>query len=502
MDINNYVRGLGLAIVLAAGSVVYGGESSIPSAPRPFPPQMIEQPDEDFGSPAKAKNSSTDAALLMKAPLPEEMEEITVNVRPVSRLRLDAPPAIEGEGALKPAVIAPAAEPATAATSSAAADPPQPWRIPQPCILQKYGINMGGWLEQGITFNSDRPADQFNGPNMTNDRDREYMLNQFWVYWERPTNTGGCGWDLGGRIDMSYGEDWRFGQMFGLENRFDDPNSFYGLVLPQFYAEVAYNDLKVKLGHFATFTSYEVVPAPMNFFYSHSYMMGGYFDPVLVTGLQADYALNNNWTLVAGANRGWMMFEDPTNSWNFLGGGKWASNDKKSTLSLMVDSGPQTGFTGLHDRNTVYLVYTQQLTKKLLYASQYDVGQETNGSFVVEGENDNYYGLEQVFIYQLNAKWSAGVRYEWVRDDGGARIAGIGNALLTNRGWDGQPGFTGHFHDVTLGLNYRPNGNFVFRPEVRWDAYDGPRNPDGELPYGNHERSSQFTAAMDLIFTF
>jgi len=37
----------------------------------------------------------------------------------------------------------------------------------------------------------------------------------------------------------------------------------------------------------------------MNFFYSDSYLMGGYFDPLLVTGLQADYKLNDNWTLIA-----------------------------------------------------------------------------------------------------------------------------------------------------------------------------------------------------------
>ena len=89
----------------------------------------------------------------------------------------------------------------------------------------------------------------------TNDRDREYQLNQAWLYFDRPTKTDGCGWDLGGRIDVVYGTDWRFGQCFGLENRIDDPNSFYGLILPQFYVEVAVNDLTVKMGHFATFTS-------------------------------------------------------------------------------------------------------------------------------------------------------------------------------------------------------------------------------------------------------
>ena len=41
--------------------------------------------------------------------------------------------------------------------------------------------------------------------------------------------------------------------------------------MPQLYAEIAYNDLKVKVGHFYTPIGYEVVQVPQNFFYSHSY---------------------------------------------------------------------------------------------------------------------------------------------------------------------------------------------------------------------------------------
>jgi hypothetical protein len=375
--------------------------------------------------------------------------------------------------------------------------PPQPWRLPQPCWLQQHKIVMGGWVEQGITFNNLNPDDRFNGPVTTNDRNSEYQLNQAWLYFDRPTNTNGCGWDLGGHIDVMYGTDWRFGQCFGLENRIDSPNSFYGLILPQFYAEVAVNNLKVKLGHFATNTSLEKVPAVANFFYSHSYLMAGYFDPLLVTGLECDYKLGDNWTLVGGMNRGGLEFEDPNNTWDFLGGLRWTSDDKRQNLSLLVDTGDQVGFTGLHQRNQVFVVYTNDLTKKIQYGAQYNIGQETNGSFVTPGQNANWYGTEQLLTYKLNQKWSAGLRYEWVRDEEGSRIAGIGNLLGTDRGWRGLPGFTGSFQDVSLGLNYRPGLNWVVRPEVRWDMYDGPANP-----FGNFDRSAQFTFACDLIVTF
>ena len=378
----------------------------------------------------------------------------------------------------------------------------EPWKLPQPCFLQQRGIDMGGWVQQGITFNALNPADRFNGPVVTNDRNAEYQLNQAWLYFVKPTKTDGCGWDLGGRVDVAYGTDWRFGQCTGLETRIDDPNSFYGLILPQFYMEVAYNDLTVKMGHFATFTSLEVVPAPMNFFYSHCYLAMGYFDPVLVTGLQADYKLNDNWTAVGGFNRGWTEFEDPTESLNFLGGVKYAGDDKRSNLSLMVDAGPQWGFAGLHDRTSVIAVYTYQFTERFQYGSQYTVGIEKNGSVVHTGQDASWYGTEQLFTYKLNPKWSAGLRYEWVRDNDGSRVAGVGNALNTDRGWDGLPGCAGAYNDLSLGLNYRPHPNFVLRPEVRWDWYDGLPNSANQLPFGNHTQRDQFLADVDLIVTF
>ena len=398
-----------------------------------------------------------------------------------------------------------AASPSESAPESAAPaaeEAPKPWTIPQPRFLADHKINMGGWLQQGITLNAWDPADRYNGPIATNDRSGEYQLNQLWLYFVRPTKTDGCGFDIGGRVDVVYGEDWRFGQCTGLETRFDSPNSFYGLVLPQFYLEVAYNDLTVKMGHFATLTSMEVVPAPANFFYSHSYLMTGYFDPLLVTGLQAEYKLTDNWTAVGGFNRGWQFFENPFGTLNFLGGAKWASDDKRSVFSLMVIDGPTMTFGGFHDETSVIMYYTHQFNERLSWGSQVTVGTEAHGATIPGHDRDTWYGTEQILTYKLNPKWGLGMRYEWVQDNAGSRIAGIGNVLGTDKGWGGLPGFAGSFSDLSLGVNYRLNPNFILRPEVRWDWYSGNPNPAGQLPFGDLAHSTQFTTGLDLVATF
>jgi hypothetical protein len=224
----------------------------------------------------------------------------------------------------------------------------------------------------------------------------------------------------------------------------------------------------------------------------------------LVTGLQAEYAMGDNLTAVAGFNRGWMEFEDPNGDMNFLGGFRWVSDDKRSTLSAMVDTGREEGFTKTNNqRDSVIMVFTHEVTQKLGYAAQYTFGQELNGSFVTRGATDaDWWGTDQYLFYKINPQWSAGVRYELVCDEDGSRIAGIGGRDETQYGWKGAPGFAGTFQALTLGANWRPHPNLVFRPEIRWDWYGGSRNVADQLPFDDGAEASQFTAAVDLLFTF
>ena len=389
---------------------------------------------------------------------------------------------------------APSKDAATPEPSPAADGPSEkPWTIPQPKVLNHLGIITSGWLEQGVTFNSLNPHDGWNGPVATNDRSDDYELNQFWLTFARPVKTDGCGFDVGGRVDACYGTDWRYGDSLGLESHIDAANELYGLVLPQFYVEVGYDDLTVKIGHYAAAMGYEQVPAPANFFYSHSYALG-YSEIILATGIQADYKLSDNWNANAGINTGWGMFEDNNDKMSFLGGLKWHSSSNKTSLSFEIIAGPSdpAGENHLYD---YALVFKQQLTEKLLYVAQNNMG----GAETAAGGYGMWYGLDQYLIYTINPKLSVGTRVEWFRDQDGTRVAGIGNL---NDGWTGKPGFAGTFTELTTGLNWRPCPNLVVRPEGRWDWYGGTTNVDGQLPFGDGLHAGQFTFATDLIFTY
>lgn len=414
----------------------------------------------------------------------------------------ETPVAVNGP-AVSPTAMLSVPEP-TSAASLPRIRPPRstPWHLPQPGFLQAANIRLGGWLQQGITFNAVDPADRFNGPVATNDLDGEYQMNQMWLFLDRPADNGGCGFAWGGHLDMIYGTDWRFGINRGLEDRINGFNrQTYGMVIPQAYLEFAWNRLSIKLGHFAGILDYEAVPAPMNPFYSHSYSYG-YTVPQLVTGMLADYRWTDQFSIQAGFHRGWMMFEDNNDTLDFTGGVKWKSRDGRLQLAYAISVGPQDD-AGNQDRFAGSLVAQWQASKRWKYVLIQNIGYENDAlpdpPNPPARQDAEWYGINQYFIYTINPCWSAAMRVEWLRDDDGARVAGPGN-IPGVRAFSGR-GFAGDFYNVTLGLNWRPTPNWLIRPEIRWDWYDGPVGPTG-LPFDGGNRDDQFTAAIDATLLF
>jgi len=375
-----------------------------------------------------------------------------------------------------------------------------PYRLFQIPLLCCHRIELGGWVDQGITVNDRDPVNRFNGPVTFNDRSNEYQMNQLYLFAERVTKTGGYGWDIGGRVDVLYGTDHRFIVANGLEDDWNTGQRFYGVAMPQVYMDVAFNDLTVRMGHFYSIVGYESVMAPENFFYSHSYTRQ-YGEPFTHTGLLAMYDLNDCWNVAAGFDRGWDNWEDNNDRLSFIGRVTWTSWDKCTSLSFGLTTGDEDD-AGLNNRTAYSLVFTRQLTSRWKWVLEHAAGWEENVTTQMGTADAEWYGLTNYLVYTINPCWGLGLRYEWFADDDGARVdhrnaaGGPPNGMY----YDGVPY---HWNDLALGVNWTPNRNVTLRSEVRWDWLDlvGSTVPsDG--PFNDYGNRDQFLWATDLIVQF
>lgn len=366
-----------------------------------------------------------------------------------------------------------------------------------------HGIIAGGWLNGGIMVNFTNNDISRNDPTPFSNPAGEFLANQVWGYVAKEADNGGCGWAWGARFDYVYGADGPDTQAFG-DGSWDfgwNSGGEYGSAIPQLYGEVAYNDLKIKIGHFYTIMGYEVVQAPGNFFYSHAYTMA-YGEPFTHTGLLAEYAYDCNTTLWGGYTTGWDGGFDNLNKANtFLGGISRQINDA-ITVTYTVNAGEYGNGLGpagyLGDIFMQSLVIDVQLTDRLNYVLLSDLAiNDVPGSlplFPGGPVNDNgaeWYGVTQYLFYTINDCWKAGCRFEWFDDSDGIKIATV------NDGFNDL-----HYFGATVGLNWTPTPNILIRPEFRFDWTTSHSDNDFNDIYINNTKSNIELFAVDFTFLF
>ena len=348
-----------------------------------------------------------------------------------------------------------------------------------------WGLGFDGWISQGVTINTDSPADRSNFPVTFNDRSNDYQMNQFYLLLTRSVNEGGYHWDVGGRVDLLYGTDSVFTTARGLEVGGDLSPKWnsqrYGLAMPQAYMEVYApwgNGLTMKLGHFYTILGYETVPAVENFFYSKS-LAFQYGEPFRHTGFLGSTRLGIL-NFHAGMTRGWDNWEDNNNDFAFLGGIDWTSRDQGTSIAFAIHVGREQDEPPLNTNvRTVYsLVLQHWLSQRLQYVAQYDHGFDEGAA--AHGRDADWFGVNQYLYYTINPCWRGGLRCEWFRDEDAVRID-------TNAGAD--------YFELSLGLNWMPTDWVTVRPELRWDWADALGG--GSLPPGH--RDDQILLALDLV---
>ncbi len=399
---------------------------------------------------------------------------------------------------------APAAAPCACEACEAAEEEEaecEPWRL---FCQKECGWNIYGHVAGGIMASTNNSSDGFNGPVTFADQDRG-QLNQLYVTLENTIDTGGCGWDIGGRVDLLYGSDFIFTPAIGLETSDDyfpslqwgNATDEYGLAMPQAYAEVGYNDLSIKLGHFYTNIGYEVVPATGNFFYTHAYTMQ-YGEPFTHTGAIATYKYSDTTTLVGGVVNGWDALDRPVDTAAALVGLTW-TNGEDLTIAyagIVSPDEPNLGGVTFTNRNMQSIVVTYNVSESLTYVFQSDAGYQLEGS-PFTGNSAEWYGVNQYLFYTINDCWKAGMRFEWFRDDDGARVTGLrqGNAVFGS-------GWAGDFYNLTVGMNYTPTANLTIRPELRYDFTDVEQSLNGDLPFNDGTDSDQLLLGFDAIYIF
>jgi hypothetical protein len=370
------------------------------------------------------------------------------------------------------------------------------WRLFSSSRLDDARLRIRGWIDQGSTWNPDRPVDRFNGPVTFNDRSNEYQMNQLYLSAERKTQNDGWGFDWGGRVDFLYGTDSRFLVANGLETTWNESRRFYGAALPQLYADFAYDDLTLRIGHFYNIMDFESPMAPENFFYSHSYSFQ-YGEPLTFTGILGMFKLNDCWSVSAGVHRGWNQWEDNNDKAGLLFGVTWTSPDDNTLVNFAITLSNEQ--VDRPSRTSAYsIVVSHRFSDRVRYAFEHNAGQETNAVARRAGgfADAEWFSFVNYLFYDLSPCWSAGVRYEWFGDSDGTRVVGLG--APKGFPWAGIPS---HWDELALGVNYRPNHNVALRSEFRFDWAD----PIGFTPlkaFDDFSSNHQFLWATDLIVKF
>src|SRR3954454_9889787 len=63
-------------------------------------------------------------------------------------------------------------------------------------LFKERGLQFGGWINGGITYNANNPSDGFNGTVTFADRANQPQLNQLNLFLQRPVRSEGTEWDM------------------------------------------------------------------------------------------------------------------------------------------------------------------------------------------------------------------------------------------------------------------------------------------------------------------
>ena len=428
-----------------------------------------------------------------------------------------APPQISQPGtpgAPETLVILPAPAGAEAAAPLPTVPPaPTPLLLNKALGLQDKPYRIYGWIQNSFTGNANgMPLDRQNFGVYPNHLADQWMGNQYYLTIENPLDSIDTV-NFGFRFDMLFGNDWLFTKDYGLFDHAWPDHWFAGLDLPQIYGEVHLpiltpRGLDIRAGRFFSLTGFESPQAIARPLLSVPYLMN--FTPFTFFGAYAKLNVHERLNVWSGTIDGFDRWPNEPYKWGYIGGMTWTSRNQKFNLVLGGVSAfdqlpifpprnavdlpvgvPGPGFlSGRPDpfynkSRRAYLVavatykWTTKLTQAMETAHVFDpeiLGYGHNPYLPVSA---SYHGLANWFLYQITPKLTGVWRSEIFWDPYGLAT---GNADT--------------YHEITLGLVYKPKDHIWIRPEVRYDWSQFTH------PYNDGTRNSQLTMGFDIIFLF
>ncbi|CEG10182.1 hypothetical protein BN961_03619 [Afipia felis] len=406
---------------------------------------------------------------------------------------------------------------------AAAADLTTKARDPVPALPSWWDtVTISGHVQAGITFN-ERSSGGINFGHLFTDKANSPLMNQALLTVQRPLDPKATGFDVGFKIQAMYGSDARythflgeFDQSISGRNQFDIVEAHALFHLPWFTS----GGVDVKVGQYVTLEGAEVIYAPDNALYSHSYIFN-FGIPFKHTGVMTTTHVSPTLDVYAGIDTGVnTTFGNRFDNFNsgdnnkaaaFHGGIGLNLLDGALTVLATTHIGPENpnvssvvlaGInpnTALRYINDVTIVW--KATDKLTLTT--DLNYIRDDGFKATGG-----GVAQYATYALNDWLKITSRGEVWRDNNAFFVAAFPGNLDFVRVEHGNPlgtaigGGATTYGALTVGLAIKPPApkeldGLVLRPEIRYDT-----SLNGTTPFGAGTKRSQLTFGGDIIIPF
>jgi hypothetical protein len=341
-------------------------------------------------------------------------------------------------------------------------------------------LTITGHVEVGGTLNSNGTSGGNFGQLFTDKAD-SLFLNQALLTVQRPLDPKATGYDFGFKFQAMYGSDARythflgeFDQSIGERNQFDIVEAHALFHLPWLTS----GGVDVKVGQYVTLEGAEVIYAPDNALYTHSYIFN-FGIPFKHTGVMTTTHVNPMLDIYLGIDTGVnTTFGNRFNCFNCGDNNKAAAFHGGIGLNLL--DGALTVLATTH------------------------IGPENPNvsSVVLAGVDPNTalrYLNDVTVIWKATDKLTLTTDLNYIRDDG-FNATGYGVAQYAT--YTAISGGATTYGALTVGLAIKPPvpkelEGLTIRPEIRYDA-----SLNNTTPFGGGTKSSQWTFASDIIIPF